>query len=207
MQVIEVGPRDDVEAAAWIGPRLRPFKSFQAGSFVPGGFQGYARIDHEREGVMPAELARALIGILGPESEAWLALWNGYGFLYPGRSFTMLVAFGEGSPAEAQPQPPYWLTPPLPTDGARLVNLPHRDYLLYRGTLDHVPGWIQGPNLWWPDDHSWFVASEIDLPWTCVGGSRVLIADVLRNAELSARSLSLDESTLAQDHPELGERP
>ena len=40
-------------------------------------------------------------------------------------------------------------------------------------------GWEDGPNLWWPDDHAWCVASEIDLAYTYVGGSRKLIEQVL----------------------------
>ena len=38
MQVIEVVPSDDIESAAWIGPRLRPFNSFRAGSVIPKAF-------------------------------------------------------------------------------------------------------------------------------------------------------------------------
>ena len=97
--------------------------------------------------------------------------------------------------------------PPLPARRVRLLRLPSREYLLYRGVLERVPGWMDGPNLWWPDDRSWCVASEIDLPWTYVGGSKALIEEVLADERLGAKPLSLDESTLARDHPELGERP
>jgi hypothetical protein len=44
----------------------------------------------------------------------------------------------------------------------------------------------QSPNLWWPADRSWCIASEIDLPWTYVGGSEELITAVLDAAELEA---------------------
>ena len=204
MQVIDVVPSDDTESAAWIGPRLRPFESCQAGSVVPGGFDLYARIDHPgRIGVLPADLASALVEIIGADVEAWLALWNGYGWLGgPGsRSFKFF-----GPPAPDVPMV-YLRQPPLPRRGARLVHLPNRAYFLYRGTLDQVPGWMDGPNLWWPDDRSWCVASEIDLPWTYVGGPKALIAKVLADERLGPKPLSLDESTLARDHPELGERP
>src|SRR2546429_8075857 len=82
MQVIEVVPSDDIEAAAWIGPRLRPFNSFQAGSVVPGGFDAYARIDNERAGVLPPGAARKVLAILvrhTPDREVlWLAIRDGY---------------------------------------------------------------------------------------------------------------------------------
>ena len=51
-----------------------------------------------------------------------------------------------------------------------------RNYLLFEGPIDaagELGGWVdpgrhtrsraQLPNLWWPDDHAWCVASEIDL--------------------------------------------
>jgi hypothetical protein len=31
----------------------------------------------------------------------------------------------------------------------------------------------------WPADHAWFVATEIDHPWTGIGGSEALIQDLL----------------------------
>ena len=38
------------------------------------------------------------------------------------------------------------------------------------------------PDLWWPDDRAWFVASDTDLTWTYVGGTSRFVdalADVL----------------------------
>jgi hypothetical protein len=61
---------------------------------------------------------------------------------------------------------PQWLD-------AGCVHLPQRDYLLFEGPLEAATelGWNmqgggfvpQSPNLFWPDDHAWCVASEIDL--------------------------------------------
>jgi len=33
----------------------------------------------------------------------------------------------------------------------------------------------QTPNLWWPTDRAWCVATEIDLTWTYVGGASAMI--------------------------------
>jgi hypothetical protein len=216
MQVIGVVPSDDIEAAAWIGPRLRPFTSYQAGSVIPGGFDAYARIDHERTGALPPEAARRLITILLKHTPApevlWLAMWNGYGQMHgPPAMATLTAVRIDADPAEAAPPPPPWpdgwMHPPLRQRNAPLLRLPAREYLLYQGRPDQVAGWMDGPNLWWPADRAWCVASEIDLPWTYVGGSKTVIAEVLGDPELRAQPLSLDESTLAQDHPELGQRP
>ena len=49
------------------------------------------------------------------------------------------------------------------------------------------------PNLWWPDDRAWCVATEIDLAWTYVGGPAALISDALANPGLEAQPASPDD--------------
>jgi hypothetical protein len=139
-----------------------------------------------------------------------MALWDGYGYVdanAQGRSWQVLIAAAPGQdPPPASLRYPWPIPPQRPSSTPRL-RLPNRDYVLYRGPSNQVPGWTDGPNLWWPADRVWCVASEIDLPWTYVGGSKRLIAVVLGDRELRAQPLLWDESTLAQDHPELGQRP
>lgn len=68
------------------------------------------------------------------------------------------------------------------------VALTHRTYLLYGGTIDRAlespMPFDQSPNLWWPEDRAWFVASEIDFAWTLVGGSQSLIETLLSETRL-----------------------
>jgi hypothetical protein len=66
------------------------------------------------------------------------------------------------------------------------LAVPQRRMLVREGPLDSVvesvfePPWgYQSPNLWWPADQAWCVASEIDFNTTYVGGARACIADVL----------------------------
>ncbi len=77
------------------------------------------------------------------------------------------------------------------------MHLPNRHYVLYAGpietaltTLDTGPAELasdptmqpwdtQSPNLWWPEDKAWSVATEIDYAWTYVGGSERLIEALL----------------------------
>lgn len=69
------------------------------------------------------------------------------------------------------------------------VKLPYREYLLFEGPLDAATeiGWFmpnghfvpQSPNLFWPRDHAWCVASEIDLFCTLVAGSNRLADKLL----------------------------
>jgi hypothetical protein len=63
-------------------------------------------------------------------------------------------------------------------------RVPQRRYLLFRGPIDTVTGlaiegWSQSPNYWWPGDRAWIVVSEIDAPFTYVGGSTALAQALL----------------------------
>ena len=68
----------------------------------------------------------------------------------------------------------------------RRVKLPARYYLLLKGSVAEAQGWEDGPNLWWSDDRAWWVASEIDFPYTYVAGTSRLIDDVLHHPDLEA---------------------
>lgn len=83
------------------------------------------------------------------------------------------------------------------------VELPQRNYVLFEGPLEaaheigHWPtkNWFlpHSPNLFWPDDESWCVATEIDLFCTYVGGSRVLIDELLADERLEVWKAHLDD--------------
>jgi hypothetical protein len=73
------------------------------------------------------------------------------------------------------------------------VRLPNRDYLLFRGSIARAAGWQDGPNLWWPVDRAWCVASEIDLLHTYVGGSKELIADLIGHREIGASPATVED--------------
>ncbi|HZQ50188.1 MAG TPA: hypothetical protein VFB69_07765 [Candidatus Dormibacteraeota bacterium] len=207
---VDIEPWNDVTPAAWMRPRLRPFIEFVAGSVIPTGFEAYARIDNERYGKLDADFCTALIEVLlrhtaAPET-LWLAVWNGYGGLYADAGIASVSAFWTG-PGDPPPvDRPALRQAPRRHLKDPLIKHDSREFLLYRGRPEVVPGWLEGPNLWWPDDQAWCVATEIDLPWTYVGGSKALIEDVLAADRLGAKPLSLDESTLARDHAELRQR-
>jgi hypothetical protein len=79
------------------------------------------------------------------------------------------------------------------------VRIPARDYLLFRGSLHdagtwgaRLPAWrarINSPNLMWPADHAWFVATEIDNAWTGIGGNAALAAELLEHPDRDVRPL------------------
>jgi hypothetical protein len=72
------------------------------------------------------------------------------------------------------------------------VRLPNRDYFLYSGSVGAATAtiplspWEQSPNLWWPQDESWCVATELDLQWTYVAGSAGMIAEILTDDRIEA---------------------
>jgi hypothetical protein len=72
-----------------------------------------------------------------------------------------------------------------------------RTYFLFRGPLEaacafKIDGWDLPPNIWWPDDRSWCVVTEIDGYSTYVGAPRAAIDELLTSTELEAIEVSLD---------------
>ncbi len=55
------------------------------------------------------------------------------------------------------------------------IRIPGRDYVLFSGTLAEAPGHSGSPNYWWPHDHAWCVAGDVDLTWAVIAGSQALI--------------------------------
>lgn len=70
------------------------------------------------------------------------------------------------------------------------VALPHREYVLYHGDLESALAFVeserQTPNLWWPADRTWCVATEIYGWWTYIGGPEDLVREVLTDNRVEA---------------------
>ena len=72
------------------------------------------------------------------------------------------------------------------------LELPDRKYLSYTGPVDSVlelcvdGNTLEGPNLWWPEDRAWIVATEIDFMETYVGGTAQCINQLLNDSGLEA---------------------
>lgn len=144
-----------------------------------------------QEGTLCRDDTAALMDLLRGSADGggcWFALWEGYGW----NSAMMLTLGGGKSETMRLPDP----IPREVRDGPR-VELPSRGYFLYSGDLDGALAWVpsqhQTPNLWWPDDHTWCVASEIDLPWTYVGGPRPLIERILTDERIEALPAEPDD--------------
>src|SRR5262249_38681352 len=128
------------------------------------------------------------------------ALWEGFGYLH--RSVSVL-----SSPPGTQ----VVVDPRVDPGGWPCLALPHRNYYLLRGPVRAAPyvsayfvepglPWRDGPNLWWPEDRAWFVASEIDLFATYVGGSPELVRALVANAVLDASTVEPSASFSADGY-------
>lgn len=89
---------------------------------------------------------------------------------------------------------------------ATRFDLPNRGYLLMRGPLAEAKniGWIfsesfhtQSPNLLWPLDRQWILATEIDFNVTLIGGSEALISSILNQGSLTTHRFEVT-NTIAE---------
>ena len=191
----------DTSPASWVGLRLHPFNQ-DTGSIVPEGFEAYCRVFHPdgplfadgsfrswteiaknngriahrnmqfhmidrpmgspvpdrmhegsgpSTGTLPPMELQRLVEVLrletGTPDRCWFCIWEGYGNIEIG--------------------------------DAALVQHTARNYGLYPGPIDLAMAPLdvdtadrQSPNLWWPEDQAWIVATGIDFAWTYVGDQR-----------------------------------
>jgi hypothetical protein len=184
------------EVAAWSGTRLAPDSQFHDIALPPRAPTAPApwRGQGPLTGTLAEQDAAALVEILrghtATADRCWFCLWDGYGW---DSAISVVVAYSDtpSDPGRSDPNPPRPRDPvPRSVRAGPRVRLPGRNYLLYTGAVDAaltlVPDEDQTPNLWWPADRAWCVASEIDLPWSYVAGSEALIAQVLADQRLEA---------------------
>jgi hypothetical protein len=117
-----------------------------------------------------ASLAAVLERFTTMPSECWFGVWEGYGAA------------------------PYSLR------AVPRISMPQRPMVLLRGPLSAAStaflkrGWPESASLWWPDDRSWCVATDIDLMSTYVGGSVECVAALLADDRLEAFAVSVDQT-------------
>lgn len=201
------------EVARQTGRQVHPLMQWHAlvgsadplnttGSLWPGGAP-------QRGNLVPeavAHLCRVLAGHTATPGCCLFGLWEGYGWIGRGA-----VGPAVARPSDAPPARPHDpIAPAFSPDELRRprLRLPSRDYLLLAGPLQaalqigywHGPDSFvaQSPNLFWPTDRAWCVASEIDFDSTLVGGTRELVDAILDAPELDSWPVAPDDS-LAYD--------
>ncbi|MDM7989182.1 hypothetical protein [Arthrobacter sp. zg-Y877] len=140
-------------------------------------------------GSMPSGTLAEVVRILGAHTAApetcTAGLWDGYGWV----SGSVQAAFIDAGGTAAR------------------LQLPLRGYLLFQADLSIFAGrgwqerngWdpLQSPNLLWPADAAWFLATEIDLDTTLVGGPAALIADLVESRTIEALQVPADGDVTA----------
>jgi hypothetical protein len=150
-------------------------------------------------------LASLLSGHTSTPSDCWFAMWSGWGEFSGG--FGVLYRSRAGPVAELRIRSRSWLESwRARREAAGLKTFPllgqsGRSYLLFHGAVDdaacfHLGYRFQSPALWWPQDHAWFVHTEIDGTSTYVGGSRPMIGwlvgeQILESFEVDAEDPAL----------------
>ncbi len=163
-----------------------------SGSLWPGD-------DPQRGTLVPEVLARlcdALTDHTATPERCFFGLWEGWGWI---RSSSIGAAVARAcSAGDAPSNPDEPITAAFSAEELRQprVHLPGRDYLLLAGPLEaalqigHRPSperlEPQSPNLFWPADRAWCVASEIDFDSTLLGGTTELVDAILQTPEFDA---------------------
>jgi len=155
------------------------------------------QVDHEQLSALLDLLAAHTAG--GVDAEVVAALWEGFGWV-DGQGVVTVTVSPEGVTRER-------LAPAFSPEvlAAPRLELPHRAYLLFRGPLGAVlpwcragaPGyWQQTPNLLWPTDRTWCLATEIDLDSTVVAGPRALVDAICAHPDLEAFEVGEGDSLM-----------
>jgi hypothetical protein len=197
-----------VDVAREAGAGLHPTTQFEA---LRSNLAEY-HIEHPLAGTLARDELDALVEILTahtsrPQS-CWFGIWEGYGWLQGGPAVAELAhrpraPLRIGRPRRwlriGRPRRWFWTRAPEPAaPAAPRLQIPGRSFVLYRGPLKAATAFyqhpaLQSPNLWWPEDRAWCVASEIDLHSTYLGGTQALIDQVLHDGRLEALPASLTD--------------
>lgn len=194
------------------GGRMHPCVQFDA---LVGAQRGEARGFEPEVGALPPILLSALCEVLAEHTanpeRCWFCLWEGRAWIAGAPSVAVLAA-GEAPERSVQVPPAF---PSEILEGPR-VSLPSRDYILFEGPLSGATemGWRRGallsaaypkldfdpedfepqsPNLFWPEDRAWCVATGIDLDSTYVGGPQALTEGLLKDPWFEAWPADLDD--------------
>lgn len=187
------------EVARRTGRTIHPAVQFES---LAGELEPSVRPD---QGRLPEAQRSRLAELLGRHTttpdRAWFCLWAGYGELHPPRGWSRSFdsagrVIQEVVHPDPHPHPELFEVRP----GRPQLELPQRQYIAYTGPLTELGSWRwYGPNLWWPDDRAWLVASEIDLDSTYVGGARDTIDALLEEPSLEVLEVQAIDSINRDD--------
>jgi hypothetical protein len=203
---------DDVERASWLGRRMyRQGGWARVGSIAGYDFEAYARILHPRptgsgawEHRRWADVAATAGKVMHPLVQ-WERLLDheeprggtsDVGHLDPQVLAALAPLLGDATTTPDDALAAYWVGGSGQDLIGRSATIDRYDYVLARTSTTELaePGWgldidfrtDESPQLLWPEDHAWVLASEIDWDSTIVAGSRALVDASLTDGRFEA---------------------
>jgi hypothetical protein len=214
-------PETDLSPAAWVAAGTAGARGATVGALVPRGFAAHARVLHPAyryAGDDDVEVSwREVAGANGTTIHP-LVQWPGVtgGWEYVTEESQPPVwdrAPDEGHlPTEVAarlaavlrrhttvPDDCWFGVWASGTSDAPALALPDREHWLVRGPVELAAANMaaepaeQSASLWWPADRAWYVATDIDLLSTYVGGSAACIAELLATPGIEAAPAAPDD--------------
>ncbi|MBV9950521.1 MAG: hypothetical protein JO291_01120 [Acidimicrobiia bacterium] len=216
-------PADGAASAEWIGEALRG-PDGTVGGLVPDRYPAILRV-HAPEPALEEWWAeyRALYELVASIGErhtstpdrAWFGVWEGHGF----DNTTTHIAWWDPPPDEGARRARLAEQARLREEDQRrnaairaaLAELPrfdrpNRTYFLLEGPVAgvsrlHDPGlrdW-RNPDLFWPDDRRWFVATDVDFWSLYIGGEDDFLAEVAASVPTPSESVPPDRLLEIED--------
>lgn len=205
-------------AGDWIASRLDSFGA-TVGHAVPTGYPAYAIVPIQRlDDDQDYRVLRALLDVLEPftgDRPTHSAMWPGFGFMHetgedPRAGAGVGVAWENGDPTPTREEIERVRAAGIEQQAARRIEcpdaemlaLPHREYYLWTGPLRSALAFEHQsfpPSLVWPEDRSWFIGAPI---WTnefAIAGTVEIIATVLSERRLLARTATTDDHLDSDD--------
>lgn len=178
-----------VAAAEWIGGACRGTRG-TVGALVPNGYLVFLRV--RAPDPTPGDwwsAYRALFEVVasigarhtGTADRAWFGVWEGHGFTNAATRVAL--------------------------NGLARFHLPNRTYYLLEGSVSAVaqlrypdsPTEWRNPDLFWPDDRRWFLATDVDFWSLYIGGDEELIADLRASVPTTAEPVTIDRRLEIED--------
>jgi hypothetical protein len=202
------------EVATASGKVMHPHAEFER-LVRPSDPGDHRESDEPTRGQLLPDLVLALSEVFARHTRTpercWFCIWEG-GWVSGPRAINVVIGATARERVEARRQWEAAWQRSFPDEALSQprVRLPGRDYILLEEPLDSVgeigelTNWqgslqfeLHSPNLWWPDDRAWCVATDIDLDSTYVGGSAALARDLLGDERFEA--LEVNASDLRGD--------
>lgn len=174
---------------------------------------GEPKVGHLDTSALEA-LCAILAGHTTTPQACYFAVWNGWGWRHETSSpdglpssITSYYAPDGVIPNDVQTPQPALTEWQLDLSGPTF-SLPGRDYFLFEDAIDaaaRIGHWnheswftAQSPSFFWPADHSWCVATEIDYDSTIIGGTHELIEQLCASQTIEV--LQIPATAAYDDH-------